>query len=266
MYGVVRSMLTLAPGQFYIYDTVTVELNKGGSMIAVRAATIADAEAVIEIMELCWSEQRPNHSVVGCVLTKPGRSILLAILAEQVIGFVDGFLTLSSSGMLRWEVDLLAVHPAFRGYGAGQALVETMSQIGHEKRAGAARALIQVANTASERVFGRCGYRAEETILELWSANPQPDADRTGIPASDLSVLDGYFIPVTTLNYRGLWLEDARSSAEFSAGRVIAGQHGLDLVGCLLPCDRPALIDIARQAGYAFINRFRWWWLPLSPG
>lgn len=113
-----------------------------------------------------------------------------------VVGFVIAFAT-SGAGALRWEIDLLAVHPDWRGRGLGGRLIETALAGGSALAAGAgssppkadrrpvptvgqqgapslgARAVVADDNPASIRAFVRSGFRLDPQTCELLIYRPQ---------------------------------------------------------------------------------------------
>ena len=85
-----------------------------------------------------------------------------------LIGFVDAFSTVSARGMLRWEVDLLGVHPDHRGKGIAQSLVREVLQQGKDAGINEARALVHIDNRASTNTFLRCGFELDDAIQQLY--------------------------------------------------------------------------------------------------
>ena len=75
----------------------------------VRRATPADALAIASVAAEVWPEEVLDGAMIGRLIAETDRVTLVAELDGAVVGFVDGFVTRSASGSLRWEVDLLAV-------------------------------------------------------------------------------------------------------------------------------------------------------------
>jgi hypothetical protein len=75
-----------------------------------------------------------------------------------------------------------------------------------------------------------------------------------------------YLIPVTTLNYRGAWLEGQLSTVALQATQTICIRLGWDIAGVLIPVADIAGNAAAHQANYAFINQFHFWqqWPPTT--
>ncbi len=103
-----------------------------------------------------------------------------------LIGFVDAFLTISEAGVLRWEVDLLGVHPAQRGRGVAAALIAASVKAGFAIGADRARALVRIENVASRKAFERCGFQAMEAEQILYVGD-QMGADCAAGHAEGLS-------------------------------------------------------------------------------
>lgn len=57
-------------------------------------------------------------------------------------------MTYTLEGLARWEVDLLAVHPDFRGKGIAAQLVSPITKTGKARGANFARGLVEVENMA----------------------------------------------------------------------------------------------------------------------
>jgi L-amino acid N-acyltransferase YncA len=168
---------------------------------------------------------------------------------------VDGFATLSGAGVLRWEVDLLAVHPGYRGQGLGARLVRANTAAGRDAGAACVRALVHVENVASQRTFARCAYRREDALCNLYV-----------LPGAGLNLgvqlpPDAYLVPVNTFNYRGLWLETGGFPSE--TGRrcyTSALLNGAwDLLGAVIPARQAERERLALAAGFTLVGQYQWW-------
>jgi hypothetical protein len=76
---------------------------------------------------------------------------------------------------------------------------------------------------------------------------------RTDLPASS------FLIPVTTFNYRGLWLEGTLDYDAFTCASAIRSQYKLDVAGAVIPASQEKAITAAQQAGYVFVGDYQWW-------
>ena len=192
------------------------------------------------------------HEVRG-MLTAGPQHAWLALGDGEVVGFVIGFLTQGLQGSC-WEIDLLAVLPAWRGHGLATRLIRTASAYG-ARLAPRARAVTADDNSASRHAFRRAGFfpgpdmchlliqrldglqpRAPLTVgvtvreatgsaeLSSWLPGLQPLANSPGLSllvAEQDGDIAGYaeLIHVETLLYRGAWIESlvARSRAARAA-------------------------------------------------
>lgn len=215
-----------------------------------RQATTEDVTGIVRTKSAVWRDEIADESIVATAVSDPRHTTLVAVREDVIVGFVDGFLTVSQSGEARWEVDLLAVDQSFRRRGLGERLVRASTEAGHLKGATAARALVRFDNAPSQRLFGRCGYRPQDVACCLFVS-------------SDLTVAREYLrrrqsahvIPVRTLNYRGLWLEDSRSGG--TAG--IATEGAWDLFGSVISLKNAEATRAVLAAGFTRIGRYRWW-------
>ncbi len=225
-------------------------------MFTIRRATAVDAPAISRVRAAVWPGEPTDADRVAQALALPGRATLVAADGESgaVVAFVDGFLTRSAQGTPRWELDLLATHPAHRGRGIGAALVAACTAAGQRHGAPLARALVQVDNTASQRTFARCGYAAQPSPCALLVATDGQAAQGGPPPPPDL-----HLIRVVTLSYRGLWLEGALTPASFAAAQAALHRDGLDVAGAVIPLDRAEALRAAQEAGFTCRGVYRWW-------
>ena len=227
--------------------------------LQLRQAQLEDAVAIAQVKNAIWPEEVTPSSYIAEVLKQPDHHTILAIYKEQVVGFVDGFLTLSASGQRRWEVDLLGVHPDYHGQGIGTQLIEASTQAGRELEAEMARGLVAMDNVGSQRAFAKVGFVVEERPLNLWVSsivNSQlSEAQRLNHQLPKAS----YLLPVTTLNYQGAWLEGEISTASLQATRAICAHMGWTEMGTLIDAEQNELNEAAQKSGYVFVTQFQWW-------
>lgn len=224
--------------------------------VSIRRAREEDARCVAQLKQLAWPEEAVSEARIAEVLASPHHAVFVADAAGTLAGFVDGFSTLSAAGILRWEVDLLAVHPAWRGRQLGQALVEACLAFGEQLGAHFSRALIQVENAASQVTFERCGFECDPQVLRLFVARCVPGQAAAPGP-------DGYLV-VNTMQYRGIWLEEDRSPDACAQAEKACQHAGLDLAGVLVnPSD---LVDNGEMENLGFkrIDDYHWWRRPFK--
>ena len=219
---------------------------------AVRRAVPDDAPGIAAVKAAAWPGEASQAASIAAVIRQPGHATLVAVENGRVLGFVDGFLTHALAGVRRWEVDLLAVHPDHRRRGIGRALVTACTDAGRTAGAARARALIQLDNVGSQNTFARCGYQVNEAVCRLFVCT---DGGASGPPPP----LDAHFIPVVTLNYRGLWIEGKLSAAGFEAARAARARFGLDLVGAAIPLAEAEALRAAQRARFRAVGDYQWW-------
>ncbi len=224
--------------------------------IDVTVATSADCAAIADLKAQVWPAEASNPDRVSAVLAAPDHVTLIARTTDhQLVGFVDGFVTKSINGALRWEVDLLAVDPTYRGQKIGQQLIAASTQAGRAAGATLARALIRVENGASQGAFRRNNYCISDPVYRLLVSAEIPTTLTTEIP---------YLIPVNTLNYRGFWLEGDLTATQLAAAQVERSRRGVDLVGVLIPREANTLLIAAQRLNYQPVENFQWWTLLLD--
>lgn len=221
--------------------------------VHLRPAGMGDAPALMHVHQLTWPDEPVSLGRVESVLADPDHAVFVAEGEGSLVGFVDGFTTLSATGIPRWEVDLLAVQPAWRGLHLGQRLVQASQREGHSRGAALVRALIEVENLASQISFARCGFRREEAVLGLYVAAGEPSTQRQFPPPA------GHLIPVNTINYEGLWLEEDFSGPSLAAARAASARGHLDLAGALVEQTTPEVQRALQQAGFSCRGRYQWW-------
>ncbi len=224
--------------------------------LQLRQAAREDAVAIARVKDSIWPEEATATTYIAEVLQQPDHHTILATNKDQVVGFVDGFMTLSAFGQRRWEVDLLGVAPTFQGQGAGTQLVQASTQAGREMGAEVARGLVATSNMGSQKAFTKAGYVMEERPLNLWVssiANRQSPIANRQLPKSS------YLLPVITLNYQGVWLEGELSAASMQATQAICARTGWKEAGILVDIQDNVLNDVAQKLGYTFVNQFQWW-------
>jgi GNAT superfamily N-acetyltransferase len=229
--------------------------------------------SIAKLMLAAWPQEDADPAQISRAMGQQGHRCLVALDGDELVGFSDGFLTRSAQGVLRWELDLLAVDPAWQGHGIGQQLIRAQTGAGLSQGVSMARALIHCGNRVSQRAFSRCGYRCQPEVLAL-CVHPRPDE----LDPSDFS--GWHVVPVETFAYSGIWLEGDFSSAQglcsAEVGQRIHEQRSSALsqaaptrpllerghnirVGMLVPRSRSALIDQAVRRGFSIAGDYRTW-------
>lgn len=212
-----------------------------------RQVSHADAPGVARLIHEIWSDHNPNPDRIARVSLETNHTTVIAEADNTVIGFVDGFTTISRDGVLRWEIDLLGVHPDHRGRGVAQALIAASVEAGRQTGATQTRALVQIDNAASLTAFRRCGFAPDEAIRELFVSGENRQ-DRPIAPPG------AHLISVTTLTYSGVWVEGRLSFQALRCAQAARTRFGWDVAGAVIPEGMVA----AQQAGYDGVGRYRW--------
>ncbi len=219
----------------------------------IRPTVAEDAADIVRVKAATWADESvADTTYITGVIQQADHQTQVAVCQETMVGFVDGFVTHSAVGVPRWEVDLLAVHPDFRGRGIAARLVAANATAGQGRGTKIARALIQVDNAASQCTFKHCGFRLESDTCSLYVSSDAVDGNSK--PSTGLHI-----IPVEVLNYRGLWLEGGITFADFIFGQTERTRLNLDLVGAVIPQKADETIRACVDAGYSLVGRYQWW-------
>ena len=128
--------------------------------------TLRDAQGIIEVDLETFRDCDYAPEYIVALQADPRQSAWVAVDATsgQVGGFVSAFDTHSTTGA-RWEVDELAVRPAFQGRGLGTQLV-ARAALGASATPGLAeiRAMVATGNVASQRAFGNNGFHPAAAV------------------------------------------------------------------------------------------------------
>jgi GNAT superfamily N-acetyltransferase len=222
--------------------------------IEIRRATPSDVPGIVQVKKQVWPDESTHAAQIGWVITEPTHATFVAASAGAIVGFVDGFSTLSGQGLSRWEVDLLAVHPGYQGQKLGARLVRACTHAGRQRGAALARGLVHVANVASQRTFARCAYQLDPTTCNLYVL---PFGEK-GVPLFQ----DVHWVPVNTFNYRGFWLEMDASAFSATPTRPVSADW--DLVGAVIPTDQVKNNRTVQAASFTNIGEYQWWFLDLE--
>jgi GNAT superfamily N-acetyltransferase len=228
-------------------------------MIGFRQAEATDEEAIGLLIEQCFQETPNKPQIRDSLERAQDHAVYVAVDDDQVVGFVSGFNTTSVEGVLRWEVDLLAVKPGFQGQGIGRQLINTSYETGRRSGAALARALIGEQNAASQRAFVSNGFIASEPMaLYIWYPQPQETMISRFNVVTD--ALPGV-ITVSTLTYRGLWLEGELTEPMILTAkqRLFVIKERLNMVGAVVPKRQSETIRLLEHSHFVERNTHRSW-------
>jgi GNAT superfamily N-acetyltransferase len=127
--------------------------------------SLADAGGLLAVERSTFDECPYDISQVQAMLTEGTQRAWLAIVDGGVVGFAVAFPTHGLQGR-RWEIDLLAVLPEWRGRGLATRLIRAASGYGMAV-ARHARAAVATDNSPSEGAFRRAGFRSEPGTCTL---------------------------------------------------------------------------------------------------
>lgn len=222
--------------------------------IEIRQAVPADAPHILNIKQAVWPSESPKGwAYIAEVIALLDHATHLAFVEGTPAGFVDGFMTYTPAGLPRWEVDLLAVHPDFRGKGIAAQLVALSTETGRVHGANFARGLVETENIASQRTFARCDYTLENQYHALMVGSEL---------LIDILILppeNALLTPVQTINYRGIWVEGAYQKNSFLAGQVLCTQYAWDLTGAVIPTSDITALQIAQELEFTLVGHYQWW-------
>jgi ribosomal protein S18 acetylase RimI-like enzyme len=125
-----------------------------------------DAEGLLAVDRGTFAESPYNADEVIHLLTRGEQRAWLAIVESEVTGFVTAFPTHTLHGR-NWEVDLVAVQPAFQRQGIATELIKAAVEDAEGHGLDKARALAATDNPASQRAFTKAGFTPDETVWDL---------------------------------------------------------------------------------------------------
>lgn len=221
----------------------------------IQLATSRHAKPIAYVQKQVWPDENSNLQRIRAVLRDDKHVTLIALVNHQVVGFVDAFETTSGAGVPRWEIDLLAVNPAFQGRGLGKQLTLATTKAGQQRGRTLARGLVAVNNIASQRTFARCGYHSDQVEHGLYIYTGR-DSSTESVIASKKSL-----ITVSTLRYQGLWVEERWTEQQFKMAQQLKERTQQDVVGAVIPSHEAECVQNALNAGFSFVGHYHWWTL-----
>jgi len=169
--------------------------------IILREPSLDEFEAVQEVFQDVWDMHIMRETYAAQIYNK-NASVIGAYLDGEIIGVISSFMSVNKRGKKRWEIDLIAVKKSVQGKGIGTRLVQESLERGEALEGDYARALIRIGNIGSQKAFEISGFKKQEGIynLILWETWSFKEKLR--------EVQDITYLPMETLSYRGLWIED----------------------------------------------------------
>jgi ribosomal protein S18 acetylase RimI-like enzyme len=138
--------------------------------------SLADAEGLLGVERATFDESPYTAAEVQAMLVEGPQRAWLAVQGSRIAGFSIAFLVAGVRGSW-WEVDLLAVHPEWRGHRLGRRLIQAATASG-AGMARQARAVVADDNGASTQAFLRAGFQMAPGTRELLIHNPLGRAKR----------------------------------------------------------------------------------------
>jgi len=194
-----------------------------------------DAKGLLAVDRGTFAESPYNADQVIHLLTRGEQRAWLAIVGGEVTGFVTAFPTHTLHGH-NWEVDLVAVQPAFQRQGIATELIKAAVEGAEGHGLDKARALAATDNPASQRAFTKAGFTPEETVCDLLLYEirgfaPRP-LDSDSVTVRDLALSTEEAGAVLRLG-QGLTLrpDDVLALASRQANEILVAVGGEEIVG-----------------------------------
>ena len=220
-------------------------------MPQIRRATPHDAGPIATIQQQVWPAERIDIVQIVEGLADSGHMTFVSIDSdESILGFADAFRTQSKAGVGRWEIDLVAVSPEAQCQGVGSQLVEALTQAGQTQTVQLARALVQAENHAMHHTLTKVGFTCEAVRYQLFVG----EATKGEAAVKPVNL---HIVPVNTLSYKGVWIEDDWSLLSF---QYCQSQLASDeIAGALIKSTNLAGVEHAKQSGFTKIKDYEWW-------
>ena len=168
-------------------------------MLDIRLARPDDAQAIHLILQETWGESL-LFDVFMDHISSPEHQAFVAMDSGEVLGFLSAFLV--PNPVRRWEIDLIIVRSKSQGKGIGTSLIEEALTYGSHLGVHWAKASIRIDNYASQRAFSKVGFVTDAQVRSLFLWDPLACESTPDVPKTV------HLIPVDTLTYRGLWIEE----------------------------------------------------------
>ncbi|RMG85908.1 MAG: GNAT family N-acetyltransferase [Chloroflexi bacterium] len=218
----------------------------------IRPAVAQDISAIVTLSEQVWDTPF-SQETIATALAQDGHRAHVIDTLDGIMGYISSFLTYSSQGVERWEVDLLAIHPNYRNKGAGRALVHATTAAGRAISANIARALVRVSNTPMHHVMAACDYVRSEETYALYVTQPHHHDNYA------LTCDETWLLPVKTFSYAGIWLEGAITLNAINTAHKLAAEKQADTLGAVIPLSHVHDCRLLESQGFEMIGEFHWW-------
>jgi ribosomal protein S18 acetylase RimI-like enzyme len=222
-------------------------------MADIRLAQQKDVEEISEIIQLALQDN-PGVAHIAAALDEPEHMVYVAVEDDRVVGFAAGFITPTPAGQRRWELDLLGVHPDYWNRGIGRAVTQACTEAGRALGAEFAQGLVKMTNVASQKTFAYAGYTLVPERCGLFVTSAHLERDVTAPP-------DALLIPVTTLTYRGIWLEGLINQQTIEAALAQQTREKRHNIGAVVSLTDITTLHALHAANFDFIGEFQWWQL-----
>jgi ribosomal protein S18 acetylase RimI-like enzyme len=194
-----------------------------------------EAEGLLAVDRGTFAESPYNADQVIHLLTRGEQRAWLAIVEGEVTGFVTAFPTHTLYGS-NWEMDLVAVQPAFQKQGIATELIKAAVEGAGGHGLDKARAVVATDNPASQRAFTKAGFTPDETVCylllyEIRGFAPRP-LDSGSVTVRDLAFSSEEAVAVLRLG-QGLTLrpDDVLALAGRRANEILVAVRGEEIVG-----------------------------------
>lgn len=225
--------------------------------IEIRAAYVRDAEAIQDIIQLAFDDA-VNIERLQRLLSLSHNFTYVAVQSEDVVGFIDNFLTVSSDNYLRLELDLLAVHPEAQGQGIAKRLIEASIEQARNLGVREIRALVASQNEVMQRACKRIGLMQSVDELGLYVISPRQVA--SAIEHKE----NAHLIQVNTLTYAGIWLEGKITASTIQNAHMIGHALHVDTIGAVVNRVDSQTTALLTEQDFSHVGNYHWWTLNLA--
>lgn len=195
--------------------------------IRIARASIEDASQIAQIIVTVWGYQQ-SVDLIRQAIESDHLTHVAKTPTDEIVGFVDSFVTQNSQMQSRWELDLLAVHPEYRNQGIAGRLVAANLEKAQLENMKYVRALVRTDNVPVHNVLQRLGFTLEDETNHLCVCDkPAPEPIETKYSS--------HLIPVQTFTYQGYWIEDEYTRDSLRIARQFADPEKNMIVGAVIP-------------------------------
>ena len=225
--------------------------------VVIRPALPEDAKAITRIAKATFGHDFDCERVRQ-ILQAKGNYTFVAERAETILGYADSFVSRSSLGSLRCELDLLAVDKSARGLGIGAQLARQSTHLAVALDADLARTLVRTENFVMRDLMRRCGFKQSLEVFRLFVN------DRVAQVCPLAPCHSGHLIKVDTLSYSGIWIEGRISTEVIEAAIAQAIVEDLQTIGAVVSSSDTVAQSSLAACGFSDIGAYHWWTLNLK--